>query len=71
MKDREPVVYGNDLKPISLSSPADLIALKQAGVSDEVLQAIVADEPRRGSDADRQQALDVLRNSGVWVDMRR
>ena len=70
MKDREPVVYGNDLKPISLSTPADLIALKQAGVSDEVLQAIVLSS-RGGADAERQQALDVLRNSGVWVDMRR
>jgi hypothetical protein len=70
MKDREPVVYGHDLRPISLSTPADLIALKQAGVSDEVLQAIVLTS-RGGGDAERQQALDVLRNSGVWVDMRR
>jgi hypothetical protein len=70
MKDREPVVYGNDLKPISLSTPADLIALKQAGVSDEVLQAIALTSGG-GGDAERQQALDVLRNSGVWVDMRR
>jgi hypothetical protein len=69
MKDREPVVYGGDLKPLSLSSPADLIALKQAGVSDEVLQA-VAIVSRRGSDADRQEALEFLRASGVWVDLR-
>jgi hypothetical protein len=71
MKDREPVVYGNELKPISLSTPADLIALKQAGVSDEVLQAIALTSRGGGGEAERQQALDVLRNSGVWVDMRR
>jgi hypothetical protein len=70
MKDREPVVYGNDLNPISLSSPADLIALKKAGVSDEVLQAIAL-ATRRGPDADRQEAIDLLRNSGIWVDARR
>jgi hypothetical protein len=71
MKDREPVVYGNAMKPLTLSSPADLIALKQAGVSDEVLQAIAL-ASRGGGDAfEREQALEILRNSGIWVDMRR
>ena len=71
MRDREPVVYGNEMKPLALSSPADLIALKQAGVSDEVLQAIAL-VSRGGSDAfERQQALEILRNSGIWVDLRR
>lgn len=70
LRDREPVVYGGDLKTLSLTSPADLIALKKAGVSDEVLQAIaVASRP--SSDADREAALDLLRNSGIWVDTRR
>jgi hypothetical protein len=71
MRDREPVVYGNEMKPLALSSTADLIALKQAGVSDEVLQAIAL-VSRGGGDAfERQQALEILRNSGIWVDMRR
>jgi len=71
MRDREPVVYGNAMKPLALSSPADLIALKQAGVSDEVLQAIAL-VSRGGGDAfERQQALEILRNSGIWVDLRR
>lgn len=70
LRDREPVVYGGDLKTLSLTSPADLIAMKKAGVSDEVLQAIaVASRP--SSDADREAALDLLRNSGIWVDTRR
>ena len=71
MRDREPVVYGNTMRPLALSSPADLIAMKQAGVSDEVLQAI-AMVSRGGGDAfERQQALEILRNSGIWVDLRR
>jgi hypothetical protein len=69
MRDREAVVYGGDLKPISLSSPADLIALKKAGISDEVVQAIAL-VSGRGCDDDRREALEFLRNSGVWVDMR-
>ena len=71
MRDREPVVYGNEMKPLALSSPADLIALKQAGVSDEVLQAIALVSRGGGEAFERQQALEILRNSGIWVDLRR
>jgi hypothetical protein len=71
MRDREPVVYGNSMKPLTLSSPADLIAMKQAGVSDEVLQAIALVSRGGGEAFERQQALEILRNSGIWVDMRR
>ncbi len=70
LKDREPVVYGSELRSIRLTTLDDIIRLKQAGVSDEVLQAIVA-VSRRGSDAEREQALQRLREMGVWVQLPR
>ena len=70
LKDREPIVYGKDLRSIRFTSAADIIELKQAGVSDEVLQAIVA-VSRRDSDVDRDAALQLLRDMGIWVDVRR
>jgi hypothetical protein len=70
LKDREPVVYGRELQSIRLASAADIIALKKAGVSDEVLRAIVA-ASRPDTDLDREQALEALRDMGIWVDMRR
>ena len=70
LKDREPVVYGNELRSVRLAGPADIIALKQAGVGDEVLQAIVA-ASRPNSDLDREEALRLLREMGIWVDWRR
>jgi hypothetical protein len=70
LKDREPIVYGKDLRSIRFTSAADIIELKQAGVSDEVLQAIVA-VSRRDSDVDRDSALQLLRDMGIWVDVRR
>jgi hypothetical protein len=70
LKDREPIVYGKDLRSIRFTSAADIIELKQAGVSDEVLQAIVA-VSRRDSDVDRDAALKLLRDMGIWVDVRR
>ena len=69
MKDREPVIYGNELRSIRLTSAADIIQLKEAGVSDNVLQAIV-EVSRRDADADRDQALQTLREMGIWVDLR-
>jgi hypothetical protein len=70
LKDREPVVYGSDLRSIRLTTANDIIRLKQAGVSDEVLQAIVA-ASRRGSDVEREQALRQLQETGVWVERPR
>ena len=69
MKDCEPVIYGNELRSIRLTSAADIIQLKEAGVSDNVLQAIV-EVSRRDADADRDQALQMLREMGIWVDFR-
>jgi hypothetical protein len=70
LKEREPIVYGKDLRSVRFTTAADIIELKKAGVSDEVLQAIVA-VSRRDSDTDRDAALKLLRDMGIWVDMRR
>jgi hypothetical protein len=70
MKNREPVVYGNELRSIRLTTVDDLIRIKQAGVSDDVLQAIVA-VSRRGADTDRESAMRQLQEMGVWVEFPR
>jgi hypothetical protein len=64
------VVYGRGLDSLRLVTAEDIVRLKQAGVSDEVLQAIVA-VSRRGSDVERDQALQRLREMGVWVELSR
>jgi hypothetical protein len=69
MKDREPVVFGNDLRSIRMTTAADIIALKKAGVGDDVLQAIVAVN-RPNSEMDRQEALRLLDQMGIWVEPR-
>jgi hypothetical protein len=70
LKDREPVVYGSELRSVRLATVDDLIRLKQAGVSDEALQAVV-EASRRGADVDREQALRRLRELGIWVELPR
>jgi hypothetical protein len=70
MKDREPVVYGNDLRSVRLSTVQDLITLKKAGLSDDVLRAIVALN-RPSSEVEREEALRMLNQMGIWVEPRR
>jgi len=70
MKDREPVVYGNDLRSIRMATAEDIIALKKAGVGDDVLRAIVAVN-RPNSEMEREEALRVLSGMGIWVEPRK
>lgn len=70
LKDRGPVVYGSEFRPVRLATVEDIVRLKQAGVSDEVLQTIV-EASRRGADVDREQALRRLQEMGVWVEVPR
>ena len=69
LKDRQPIVYGENLHTVKFTTINDVIRLREAGLSDEVIQAIllvVGDE----YSADRQRAWDMLNSMGIWVDKR-
>jgi hypothetical protein len=69
LRDRQPILYGSDIKPLRFATAADIIALKNAGIGDEVLQAVAA-LGRAESQADREQALGLLRDMGIWVEFK-
>lgn len=69
LKERGPVVYGRELHPIRFATANDIIALKNAGLSDAVLEAIVS-VSRPAAEADREAAYRLLREMGIWVDVR-
>ena len=70
LKDRQPVVYGKDIRSLRLTTADDIVKLKNAGVSDEVLEAIV-NATRAKNVEEREQALEMLKNIGIAVDLRR
>ena len=70
LKDRQPIVYGEDIRSIQFTTAKDIIKLKNAGVSDAVLEAIVKASRDKNAD-EREQALEMLRNMGILVDFRR
>ena len=71
MKFSEPIVYGKDIKHIKFTTAKDIIELKNAGVSDEIIQAIIIFGSKDSSDIEREKAWDMLRNMGIFFDMRK
>ena len=69
MKDSGPVVYGEGTKSIKSLSPQDIIELKDAGVSDEVIDSIVSGS-FNNDDEDHRRAWRMLDNMGLIVDGR-
>ena len=69
LKDRQPVVYGENLHTVKFTTINDVIRLKEAGLSDEVIQAILL-VVQDGYSGDRQRAWDMLNSMGIWVDKR-
>lgn len=67
LKNSESIVYGENTRPIRFTTARDVIELKQAGLSDEVIQAIIAVSAER-SYSQREEAYDLLRGMGIVVD---
>ncbi|MFZ0611992.1 MAG: hypothetical protein WAM73_07135 [Desulfobacterales bacterium] len=69
LKDRQPIIYGRLLQPIRFTSLQDVIHLKEAGLSDAVILAILdvlhAENPRECT-----KAWDMLDSMGILVDKR-
>ena len=70
MKDTEPIEYGKDIRPIKFTSAKDIIALKQAGISDDVIQAIVSGTKEVHNQEEYHRAWSMLENMGIIIDKR-
>ena len=70
MKDTDPIEYGKEIRPVRFSSVADLIALKEAGISDEVILSIVSGIERKDRE-DYDRAWQMLESMGLIIDERR
>ena len=71
MKSSEPIVYGKDIRHIKFTTAKDIIELKNAGVSDKIIQAIIIFGSKDSNDIEREKAWDMLRNMGIFLDMRK
>jgi hypothetical protein len=69
LRNSEPIVYGNKTRPIRFTTARDVIELKEAGLSDEVIQAIIAVTGERYY-SQHEEAFDLLRGMDIVVDTR-
>ena len=69
LKDTAPIIYGKDVRSIEFTTADDIIALKNAGVSNEVIQAIIT-VVGESADTDRRDAYRLLENMQIRVDLR-
>jgi len=70
MKGPQKVVYGKTTQSLRSISPEDMIKLKEAGISDDVLKEIARGNIDR-DDIEHQRAWDMLDSMGLLVDGRR
>jgi len=70
IKEAGPVIYGKDIRPITFCTANDLIELKRAGLSDEVIRAIIVYSVKDRDHADCKKAWNMLNSMGIVVDKR-
>ena len=70
MKGPKTVTYGDSTKSLRSVSPEDMIKLKNAGISDDVLKEIARGAINR-DDEEHRRAWNMLNNMGLVVDGRR
>ena len=66
LRQRRPIVYGQQTRALQFTTAQDVIELKKAGVSDEVLQAIIAVSTPPNT-YDTQKAWEILDNVGLRI----
>ena len=69
LKNSEPIVYGQATRSLRFTSVQDVIALKKAGLSDAVIQAVIAASSERYY-LQQEEAFDLLRNMDIRVHFR-
>ena len=69
LKDRQTIVFGQDIQSVTFATVNDVIRLKDAGLSDEVIRAIIVVQ-RSEDSLQRKKAWDMLQSMGIIVDQR-
>ena len=70
IKDTEPAVYGKEIRSIDFTNAKDIIELKNAGISDQIIRAIIIYRSDTSNDDNRKQAWEMLKNMGIILDKR-
>jgi len=70
MKNAGTVVYGKDIRPIKFATVEDIIKLKNSGLSDEVIEAIIVVTGKTGDDIQRERAWAMLKSMEINIETK-
>jgi len=70
LKGSREILYGRETRPLRLSTAGDLVYLKEAGLSDALIQAVILSASEKASDEDREKAWKMLEGMGILIDRR-
>ena len=65
LRENETVVYGQSTQSVRHISPADIVYLKQNGLSDEVIQSVI-EASKSDNQQERERAWRMLENMRLW-----
>ena len=69
IRNSKPIVYGKDIRSIRFTTARDIIELKNAGISDEIIQAIIV-AVGDSEESERREAFDLLKDMNIRIDLR-
>ena len=67
MKNAGTVVYGKDIRPLKFATVKDIIELKNFGLSEKTIQAIISVTGKTGDDIQRERAWEMLKSMEIHV----
>jgi hypothetical protein len=68
LKDDNTIVYGKNIKSLKMTTITDVIELKNNGLSEETIRAIIDYSSQSTSKEDRERAWEMLKNMGILIE---
>lgn len=68
---RKTIVYGEKAGPVLIRTLEDIVFLKQKGVSDDIIRALLQAGSGKATAAEREETFDLLKKMGIVVDLRK
>jgi len=70
VRGEKEVTYGKDVRPATRATVNDIMELKNAGISDEVINTIVKNQAVDPNSEEQRRAMEILNNMGFIIDIR-
>jgi hypothetical protein len=67
---KKEVVYGQDVRPVTRATVSDILKLKEAGISAEVINTLIENQVVDTGVEEQRRALEILKGMNLMIDTR-